>query len=191
MALVNVLSVSGGKDSTAMWLWAFENNLDIGVVTFANTGNEHPLTYGYVDYLESKLGPIRRVQADFSPEIARKKEYVTTHWFAKLTKDEPGRWVQDPGMDDGEVPPMPDWEPDPQAEGVCVGSWTWKPFKAGMTADQANAAIERAKRALVPTGNPFLDLCLWKGRFPSTKARFLYGRAKSQTDRTAGLSTDR
>jgi 3'-phosphoadenosine 5'-phosphosulfate sulfotransferase (PAPS reductase)/FAD synthetase len=27
-------------------------------------------------------------------------------------------------------------------------------------------------KALVPTGNPFLDLCIWKGRFPSTKARF-------------------
>jgi 3'-phosphoadenosine 5'-phosphosulfate sulfotransferase (PAPS reductase)/FAD synthetase len=25
---------------------------------------------------------------------------------------------------------------------------------------------------LHPTGNPFLDLCLWKGRFPSSKARF-------------------
>lgn len=32
--------------------------------------------------------------------------------------------------------------------------------------------IERALRALTPTGNPFLDLCLWKGRFPSRKAKF-------------------
>lgn len=32
--------------------------------------------------------------------------------------------------------------------------------------------IEQAIKTLVPTGNPFLDLCLWKGRFPSTKARF-------------------
>ena len=31
---------------------------------------------------------------------------------------------------------------------------------------------EEALKALYPTGNPFLDLCLWKGRFPSTKARF-------------------
>ncbi|SDR19445.1 Phosphoadenosine phosphosulfate reductase family protein [Pseudomonas grimontii] len=29
-----------------------------------------------------------------------------------------------------------------------------------------------ALEVLHPTGNPFLDLCLWKGRFPSTKARF-------------------
>lgn len=32
--------------------------------------------------------------------------------------------------------------------------------------------IERALAVLVPTGNPFLDLCLWKGRFPSRKAQF-------------------
>lgn len=34
------------------------------------------------------------------------------------------------------------------------------------------ADCERAISALVPTGNPFLDLCLWKGRFPSRRAQF-------------------
>jgi 3'-phosphoadenosine 5'-phosphosulfate sulfotransferase (PAPS reductase)/FAD synthetase len=34
------------------------------------------------------------------------------------------------------------------------------------------ATIERALAALVPTGIPMLDLCLWKGRFPSRKAQF-------------------
>ncbi|MCA9396578.1 MAG: phosphoadenosine phosphosulfate reductase family protein [Candidatus Omnitrophica bacterium] len=34
------------------------------------------------------------------------------------------------------------------------------------------AQIKRALELLQPTGNPFLDMCLWKGRFPSTKARF-------------------
>ena len=32
--------------------------------------------------------------------------------------------------------------------------------------------VDNAIAALEPTGNPFLDLCIWKGRFPSTKARF-------------------
>lgn len=32
--------------------------------------------------------------------------------------------------------------------------------------------IERALSVLRPTGIPFLDLCLWKGRFPSTRRRF-------------------
>lgn len=30
----------------------------------------------------------------------------------------------------------------------------------------------RAIAALVPTGNPYLDLCIWKGRFPSRKKQF-------------------
>jgi 3'-phosphoadenosine 5'-phosphosulfate sulfotransferase (PAPS reductase)/FAD synthetase len=34
------------------------------------------------------------------------------------------------------------------------------------------ADCDRAARALVPTGNPFLDLCIWKGRFPSRRAQF-------------------
>lgn len=33
--------------------------------------------------------------------------------------------------------------------------------------------VERAAKILEkPTGNPYLDLCLWKGRFPSRKAQF-------------------
>jgi len=36
----------------------------------------------------------------------------------------------------------------------------------------SNKAKRRALNALHPTGNPFLDLCLWKGRFPSRKAQF-------------------
>lgn len=32
--------------------------------------------------------------------------------------------------------------------------------------------VDRALAVLKPTGNPFLDLCIMKGRFPSTKARF-------------------
>lgn len=35
-----------------------------------------------------------------------------------------------------------------------------------------NKAKRRALAALVPSGNPFLDLCMWKGRFPSRKAQF-------------------
>jgi 3'-phosphoadenosine 5'-phosphosulfate sulfotransferase (PAPS reductase)/FAD synthetase len=35
-----------------------------------------------------------------------------------------------------------------------------------------NKAKRRALAVLRPTGNPFLDLCMWKGRFPSRKAQF-------------------
>lgn len=39
---------------------------------------------------------------------------------------------------------------------------------AGVPAD----LVARALEVLHPTGNPYLDLCMWKGRFPSRKAQF-------------------
>ena len=36
----------------------------------------------------------------------------------------------------------------------------------------SNKAKRRALAVMHPTGNPFLDLCMWKGRFPSRKAQF-------------------
>lgn len=44
--------------------------------------------------------------------------------------------------------------------------------KEGFSAEETAEIIERCLRALVPTGNPFLDLCIWKGRFPSRRAQF-------------------
>lgn len=40
-------------------------------------------------------------------------------------------------------------------------------------------ACERAAAAMVPTGNPFLDLCIWKGRFPSRRAQFCTEQLKT------------
>lgn len=42
------------------------------------------------------------------------------------------------------------------------------------------SVIDRAIAALQPTGNPFLDLCLWKGRFPSRRAQFCTEFLKSE-----------
>lgn len=52
---MNVVSVSGGKDSTAVILLALALEVEAEYV-FADTGNEHSLTYDYLAYLESKLG---------------------------------------------------------------------------------------------------------------------------------------
>jgi 3'-phosphoadenosine 5'-phosphosulfate sulfotransferase (PAPS reductase)/FAD synthetase len=118
----NIISVSGGKDSTALLLLAIERQPENLQAVFADTGNEHEQTYDYVRYLEQATGVhIRWVRADFSEKIAHKKEYVLTKWTEK---------------------------------GV------------------AQKDIDRAAAALAPTGNPFLDLCIWKGRFPSPKAAF-------------------
>lgn len=44
--------------------------------------------------------------------------------------------------------------------------------KKGKRLRWTNKAKRRALAVLHPTGNPYLDLCLWKGRFPSRKAQF-------------------
>lgn len=126
---INLVSVSGGKDSLAQWLLAREASAEV-LVVFADTGHEHPQTMEYLDYLESKLGPIRRVKADFSDRIKGKREFIAERWPVTLVTE------------------------------------------CGYTEAQAATIIELALKTLHPTGIPFLDLCMWKGRFPSTKARF-------------------
>lgn len=44
--------------------------------------------------------------------------------------------------------------------------------KTGRKRRWSNKAKRRALAVMHPTGNPFLDLCMWKGRFPSRKAQF-------------------
>jgi len=96
-----IVSVSGGKDSTALYLWSIEHFGPHGFeAVFADTGHEHPVTYNYLRNL---------------PEMA---------------KGPPIIWVK---------------------------------------ADFSEKLLKRGKTA---TGNPFLDMMLWKGRAPSSKAQF-------------------
>lgn len=121
MTTYNIISISGGKDSTALWLHALERKTKNIITVFADTGHEHPETYEYVDYLERKLGKITKVKADFTKQIQNKRDFVKTKW-------------RDQGVEKN--------------------------------------IIEDALSVLHPTGNPMLDLAIWKGRFPSTRARF-------------------
>lgn len=119
---LNIVSVSGGKDSTATLLLAQALEAPNLRGVFADTGNEHELTLEYVDYLERATGvPIKHVRADFSRQIAGKRAFIETKWRTQGVSEE---------------------------------------------------IIEAALAVLQPTGIPFLDLCLWKGRFPSRKAQF-------------------
>lgn len=78
---INVISVSGGKDSTAMLLLAIERGTENIRPVFCDTGNEHPLTYDYVRYLADAVGiEIEWVKADFSTDIERKRITVETKW---------------------------------------------------------------------------------------------------------------
>lgn len=78
-SIKHVVSISGGKDSTALWLHAIERGVDFTPV-FADTGHEHEITYEYIEYLEKELGPIKRVTANFDEEIEKKRVYMEEHW---------------------------------------------------------------------------------------------------------------
>lgn len=118
----NIVSVSGGKDSTALLLLAITQGAPNLRAVFADTGNEHELTLEYIAYLEQATGvAIEHRRADFSMQIARKREFIATKW---------------------------------REQGI------------------GESIVLAALEVLQPTGVPFLDLCLWKGRFPSRKAQF-------------------
>lgn len=124
MSILAIVSVSGGKDSTATALLALDAlGADRCRFVFADTGHEHPLTYEYIhDYLPVALGKqIETIRADFSPAFPRRREYILTEW---------------------------------PKEGI------------------GQETIDRVLSAMNPTGIPFLDLCILKGRFPSRKAQF-------------------
>lgn len=119
---INLISMSGGKDSTALALLALEQGVENCRFVFADTGHEHQQTYEYVDYLRNALSiDIQVVKADFAERMKTRRDNL------------PEKWLKD-GV--------------PQEK------------------------IDKAMAVIYPTGNPFLDLCLLKGRFPSTRARF-------------------
>lgn len=173
----HVISVSGGKDSAATLLLALERCPRESVIPiFCDTGNEHAEVYEYLSYLEQALDiKVTHLKADFTEQIAAKRvfiardqrtrrEYDTVHVFEADGKtpvpkrDGRGRIVMRKVRRDGVMVEEPVQKTKKVGGGRRV-RWT-------------NKAKRRALAALYPTGNPFLDLCIWKGRFPSRKAQF-------------------
>lgn len=64
-----LVSLSGGKDSTAMLLGMLERGMKIDCILFCDTGLEFPAMYDHLAKLERDIGrPITRVRADQSYE---------------------------------------------------------------------------------------------------------------------------
>ncbi|MCP3921688.1 MAG: phosphoadenosine phosphosulfate reductase family protein [Desulfobacterales bacterium] len=129
----HVLSISGGKDSTAMYLYALERGIEF-LPIFADTGNEHEITYDYVKTLHEKTGgpEVKIVKADFSSRILKRRMFISRDQRKKKLR-------------------------------------------------YSNKMKKRILENLYPSGNPFLDLCMLKGRFPSTRARFCSQELKGLT----------
>ena len=136
--MVRIVSVSGGKDSTALYLWALEHERRF-LPVFADTGNEAQQTYDYLHELPMKTGgpAIRWIKAYTEAVVERKARNLLR------TFEETGKWGK------GE-------------KAVTV------------TRDK----IEQALTVLKPTGNPFLDMSLSRGGFPSHDRRFCTDKLK-------------
>lgn len=167
---LHVVSVSGGKDSLATLLIAIARvGLENLIAIFCDTGNEHAETYAYLDYLEQHLGiKIARLKANFIEQLAAKR------WF--IARDVRTRREYDtrPVFEADGVTPVPKRD----CRGVIVLNKKGKPVQktvkvgGGRRVRWTNKAKRRALAVMYPSGNPFLDLCMWKGRFPSRKAQF-------------------
>ena len=123
--MIRLVSMSGGKDSTACLLLALERHPKDEVrAVYADTGNEHELVDGYIEYLEKQTGiSVHKIRPDFTDWWWRRRDYVRDKW----------------------------------------------PEKGVPAEDVARALVVFEKG---PTGNPYLDLCIIKGMFPSRKAQF-------------------
>jgi len=176
VSLKHVISVSGGKDSTATLLIALERcrREDI-IAIFCDTGNEHEQTYEYLAYLEQALDiRIHRLKAEFSAQLATKRMFIARD-------QRTGRVYESAVVFDACGNPVSKRDTRGNIvmrtvtrNGVKVAEPVQKTKKvgSGRRLRWSNKAKRRALAVLMPTGNPFLDLCLWKGRFPSSTARF-------------------
>lgn len=119
----HIVNISGGKDSTAVYLLAQRRERPFRAVMAYVGKNEHDITKEYALSLSERTGgpAVEVIQADFTDRITARRAYVETAW---------------------------------RLEGV------------------PEETIERALAVLRPTGDPFVDLTLWKGRFPSRRAQF-------------------
>jgi 3'-phosphoadenosine 5'-phosphosulfate sulfotransferase (PAPS reductase)/FAD synthetase len=121
---VYICSVSGGIDSTALYLLMQKFHGENFVPVFADTGHEHPVTVNYVRNLHymAKGPKVNIIQADFVKPLEKKRL----------------RLLRGRNYD---------------------------------TVDQVRKNY-RMSFKMKASGNAFLDMMLWKGRAPSSKAQF-------------------
>lgn len=78
---LHVVSLSGGKDSTAMLLRMIEENMPIDIILFCDTGLEFPAMYAHLAKVERDIGmPITRIRSFHTFEyFLTEKEILVKH----------------------------------------------------------------------------------------------------------------
>jgi 3'-phosphoadenosine 5'-phosphosulfate sulfotransferase (PAPS reductase)/FAD synthetase len=168
MRAQHFVSISGGKDSTATMLLCLERlqRRPVGNLPprflFCDVGNEHPLTLEHVEYLSGFLERetglrIETVRADFSDKFAARREAIARDWLKeRQIKKHTGacreacsdlRYAEKALVREECDCPVNYYPPVPER-------------------------IPDAIEVMQPTGNPFLDMCLLHGVFPSKMRRF-------------------
>lgn len=140
-----VVSISGGKDSTACALALREAGLDFRMV-FADTGWEAPETYEHLDHLRAKLGPID-VVGHPGGMLGAARGYQsfahrTARWCTRVLKLQPIRaYLEAAGDDVVSVVGIRAAESRARAElaelddDSTLGTWIWRPILKWSVAD--------------------------------------------------------
>jgi len=86
--MLNIICFSGGKDSTALILWAKEN-LDNFTAVFCDTGWEHPETYKYIDYINGTLldGELIVLESEGMKRLVERKQRIPSAKARFCTED--------------------------------------------------------------------------------------------------------
>lgn len=177
MIVDHFCSVSGGADSLATMIDALERaqkramnlrflNCDLGI-------QESQITHDYIGYLEQNLGiTIERHRANFDAEFAHRRDTIQHHWSQEKRRKEHSAECK------GRRAAAMDPDDERTAAGMRARRAKMKAWrdacecKVRISPPVPQEIIDRAKALLVPTGEPFLDLCMLKGRFPSRTAQF-------------------
>ena len=169
MSVQHFVGLSGGKDSLLTAIEAldrFERKPPLGNLlprfVAADTGNEEHRWQNYIAYLERTLGiTIEIVRADFSREFAVRRSNIENEW----RKEKRTRTHDADCKSRGKKMTYRE-----RMKRCCCPERVSPPVPEHL--------IQRALGLLHPTGNPFLDLCMLKGRFPGAMSRFCTDRLK-------------
>lgn len=164
------IPISGGKDSSAVMCLAVERfhrkgsgNLPPRFIHCDVGSNEHQATMDHIaylsDWLMSELGVgIEIIRADFSERMAERRANIRADWSQEKT-------LFRHSAECNAATEQMGWTARRDHRRACSCKRTILP-------PVDPELISRAERLLQPTGDPFLDLCLLKGRFPGAKSRF-------------------